>query len=94
MAPFSARKGGALPPAKHVFSHIEWQMIGYDIADTAGFPFDRETGTISGRGSCVIPVNLAENVRQLHEFLYENYDYTPSSEVQKISEQITADTGY
>ena len=68
--------------------------IGYDIADTAGFPFDRETGTISGRGSCVIPVNLAENVRQLHEFLYENYDYTPSSEVQKISEQITADTGY
>ena len=70
------------------------QMIGYDIADTAGFPFDRETGTISGRGSCVIPVNLAENVRQLHEFLYENYDYTPSSEVQKISEQITADTGY
>ena len=70
------------------------EMIGYDIADTAGFPFDRETGTISGRGSCVIPVDLAENVRQLHEFLYENYDYTPSSEVQKISEQITADTGY
>lgn len=70
------------------------QMIGYEIADTAGFPFDRETGTISGRGSCVIPVNLAENVRQLHEFLYENYDYTASSEVQKISEQITADTGY
>ena len=70
------------------------QMIGYDIADTAGFPFDRETGTISGRGSCVIPVDLAENVRQLHEFLYEEYEYTPSSEVQKISEQITADTGY
>ena len=37
-----------LPAAKHIFSHIEWQMIGYDIADTAGFPFDRETGTISG----------------------------------------------
>ncbi|MDO4261322.1 MAG: LCP family protein [Eubacteriales bacterium] len=70
------------------------QMITYDIVDTTGFPFDRETGTITGRGSCVIPVNLAENVRQLHEFLYENYDYQPSSEVQEISDQITKTTGY
>lgn len=70
------------------------EMIGYDIVDTQGFPFDRETGTISGKGSCVIPVNMADNVRQLHEYLFENYSYTPSSEVQEISEKITADTGY
>lgn len=70
------------------------EMIGYDIVDTAGFPFDKATGTISGKGSCVIPVNLAENVKQLHEYLFDSSSYTPSSEVQAISDQITSDTGY
>lgn len=70
------------------------EMLGYDIVDTAGFPFDKATGTISGKGSCVIPVNLAENVKQLHEYLFDNAAYTPSSEVQAISDQITSDTGY
>lgn len=70
------------------------QMIGYEIVDTQGFPFDRTTGNIKGKGSCVIPVNLAENVKQLHEYLFDNYSYTPSSEVQEISDKISADTGY
>lgn len=70
------------------------EMIGYDIADTTGFPFDKATGTVTGKGSCVIPVNLAENVKQLHEYLFENYSYVPSVEVQEISDKITAETGY
>ena len=70
------------------------ELMGYDIVDTVGFPFDRETDTISGKGSCVIPVNMENNVRQLHEYLFNNYSYTPSSEIKAISEKITADTGY
>ncbi|MBS6396879.1 MAG: LCP family protein [Clostridiales bacterium] len=70
------------------------EMISYNIVDTAGFPFDKESGVVSGKGSCVIPVNLAANVKQLHEYLFENYDYTPSDEVQKISDKISSDTGY
>lgn len=70
------------------------QMISYEIVDTQGFPFDRTAGTVKGKGSCVIPVNLAENVKQLHEYLFNNYSYTPSSEVQEISDKISADTGY
>lgn len=70
------------------------QLLGYSIVDTAGFPFDKETGNVSGKGSCVIPVNLAENVRQLHEYLFNNYEYTPSSAVQEISDKISKDTGY
>ena len=70
------------------------EMLGYDIVDTQGFPFDRTPGTVSGKGSCVIPVNLAENVRQLHEYLFGNYSYTPSDEVQAISDKIAQDTGY
>lgn len=70
------------------------EMLGYDIVDTQGFPFDRAAGNVSGKGSCVIPVNLAENVRQLHEYLFGNYSYTPSDEVQAISDKIAQDTGY
>ena len=70
------------------------EMIGYDIVDTQGFPFDRTPATVSGKGSCVIPINLAENVKQLHEYLFDDYSYTASLEVQEISDKITADTGY
>ena len=69
------------------------EMIGYDIVDTQGFPFDKVPASIKGKGSCVVPVNLAENVRQLHEYLFGNYDYVPSEEVQAISDQIMKDTG-
>ncbi|HBN56669.1 MAG TPA: transcriptional regulator [Lachnospiraceae bacterium] len=70
------------------------EMIGYDIVDTQGFPFDRTPATVSGKGSCVIPINLADNVKQLHEYLFDDYSYTASSEVQEISDKITSDTGY
>ncbi len=70
------------------------EMISYNIVDTQGFPFDRVAASVKGKGSCVVPVNLAENVKQLHEYLFGNYSYTPSDEVQAISDQITSDTGY
>ncbi len=70
------------------------QMLGYDIVDTIGFPFDKEAASVSGKGSCVVPVNMEDNVRQLHEYLFGNTGYTPSSEVKEISAKISADTGY
>lgn len=69
----------------------------YYISDTAGFPQEsnRATGKIGSKGSCVIPVNLEENVRWLHQFLFEDYDYEPSSTVKECSEKIYSDTnGY
>jgi LCP family protein required for cell wall assembly len=70
------------------------EMLGYEIVDTTGFPFEKTSVTVSGKGSCVVPIDLADNVKQLHEYLFENYDYTPSSEVQSISDEITKETGY
>ncbi|MBD5452757.1 MAG: LCP family protein [Lachnospiraceae bacterium] len=66
----------------------------YNIVDTSGFPQEeyRATGTIGAKGSCVIPVNLEENVKWLHQFLFDEYDYTPSATVQECSRQIEADT--
>ena len=60
----------------------------YKIGESAGFPFDRGTGTIPGKGSCVFPVALDSNVQQLHEFLYGTTEYQPSKKVQSISSEI------
>ncbi len=70
------------------------QLLTYDIVDTTGFPFDKANATVKGKGSCVVPVNLEENVKQLHEYLFGNGDYQPSNEVTEISAQINSDTGY
>lgn len=69
----------------------------YYISDTAGFPQEsnRATGTIGSKGSCVIPTSLEDNVKWLHQFLFEDYSYEPSETVKKCSDQIYSDTnGY
>lgn len=66
----------------------------YYISETGGFPTEdmRATGTIGSKGSCVIPTNLEENVKWLHEFLFDDSEYEPSATVKKCSEQIYQDT--
>ncbi len=64
----------------------------YELTETTGFPFDKQTADTSA-GDCVVPVNLAENVKQLHEFLFDAEDYTPSDTVQSISSDIAYLTG-
>lgn len=74
------------------------EMLGnvntYYISETGGFPTEdmRATGTIGSKGSCVIPTNLEENVKWLHQFLFDDNDYEPSETVKKCSEQIYQDT--
>ena len=36
----------------------------------------------------VIPLNVIENVRALHKFLYDQTDYSPSYNLQVINEEI------
>lgn len=66
----------------------------YNITATAGFPNEehRATGTVGTKGSCVIPVDLEENVKWLHQFLFDDYEYEPSSTVKECSAKIAADT--
>lgn len=66
----------------------------YRITDEGGFPEEslRGTGSIGAKGDCVIPLDLEENVIWLHEFLFDETDYTPSSTVQECSEKIASDT--
>ncbi len=64
----------------------------YSLGDQTGFPFDKAGANIAA-GDCVVPVNLAANVTQLHTFLYGDTGYIPSETVQAISTKIAADTG-
>lgn len=64
----------------------------YQMDDTVGFPFDKTTMDING-SDCVVPVNLADNVSQLHEYLYGSEGYIPSDVVQEISSEISSSTG-
>ena len=48
---------------------------------------------VGGKGDCVIPSDLSTNVTLLHEFLFGDTGYVPSSEVQNYSAKIHSDTG-
>lgn len=65
----------------------------YTLGENSGFPIDKTTDTLSGLGSIVIPVTLADNVEKLHEFLYGTTDYAVSSTVQGISGSIVSRIG-
>lgn len=72
--------------------------FGYSMGENTGFPFDQETGSYkvsyqSKKASCVIPADLASNVKQLHEFLYGTTDYEVTESVQNISDEIVNRTG-
>lgn len=68
---------------------------GYHVTASDGFPFEggRAGANVGSKGSCVIPVDLEENVRQLHQVLYPEERYAPSNQVQKIDEEIREQTG-
>ena len=65
----------------------------YSIGETTGFPFEKGSSTIPGKGSCVYPVTLKKNVTLLHEFLFGETDYQPSSKVVSISGEIASIVG-
>lgn len=65
----------------------------YYIGQTSGFPFSHQETKI-GKKSCVIPTTLESNVIQLHGFLYDHSDYTPSATVRNISNHIAEASGF
>lgn len=64
----------------------------YSIGETQGFPYEKQ-GVDIAAGDVVAPVNLAQNVSQLHAELFGETGYVPSDTVQQISNTIIANTG-
>lgn len=76
-----------------ILSMVE-PLLSYTISDSTGFPFDHYDDDSSKTGlTCVIPVTLETNAEQLHQFLFPDEDYTPSSTVQEYSQTIIDKTG-
>lgn len=70
-------------------------IASYQVGETAGFPFNdyvKPNGYV-GSASVVVPVDLKKNVILLHQFLFDETEYTPSETVNKCSQKIAADTG-
>ena len=70
-------------------------IFNYNIADQTGWPFEKETGSLPSDGlSYVFADSLEQNVTELHKYLFDNEDYTPSSTVSDISYELYCETGY
>ncbi|MCR4673179.1 MAG: LCP family protein [Lachnospiraceae bacterium] len=65
----------------------------YDLGDQSGFPFENVVGYY-GDMSCVFADGLLSNVSELHSHLFGNDDYTASSTVQNLSDELLWLTGY
>lgn len=56
-----------------------------------GFPqadYRIQANLSNSLGDCVVPRTLTENVQWLHQFLFDDSSYQPSSQVQTISDDI------
>ena len=63
----------------------------YYLEAAAGFPFELETRRIRENNHSidyVFPLDLEDNVRELHDFLYENVEYHVSEQVKEISQAV------
>lgn len=69
-------------------------IANYSIVDQTGFPEDsmRTVASVGAKGSSVIPIDLDDNVVWLHQFLFDDDDYTVTDSVREYSEKIKSDT--
>ncbi len=66
----------------------------YQVVTSEGFPFaeHREAFNLSRAiGNCIVPGTLEENVIMLHELLFDDEEYVPSTQLQEYSEKILQD---
>ena len=92
---------GILPQVETSFSAVELIKLAtafkdYSYNQTKGFPYALNTKTLSGSygGSVVVPCTLEDNVKRLHEMLFDETDYVPSATVTNISQNISYITGF
>ena len=71
------------------------QVASFEIEDTTGWPFD---GGIRGYQPDAVwygaPVNLENQVKLLHEYLFDEEEYEVSETVKEISDDLIKKTGY
>ena len=66
-------------------------IFDFSLSGSEGFPSELTTGTIDNT-SYVLPQGLSQNVTALHEFLYGEENYQPTSTVEEIDSSIVSQT--
>ena len=67
-------------------------LLKMNIGESIGWP-EKTEGDMIGGVYYGVPVNLEENVKELHKELFEQNDYEPSETVKTISNEIINKTG-
>ena len=87
---------------KIISTNIEWDRIvdlltvavDCTLTDTTGFPYDVYTPESNeSYYGYVIPMGLEQNVIRLHQYLFPDRTYTPSSLVTRINDYVIDETG-
>lgn len=76
---------------EEIFSLLP-QMVSFKIETSIGWPYEVKGITLDRWYG--VPVNLEENVKKLHQQVFEEADYEPSNTVKSISNAIIKKTGY
>lgn len=66
----------------------------YRIVDEGGFPEEsmRTVANIGANNSCIVPLDLESNVVWLHQFLFDDQNYTVTESVKEYSKIIKENT--
>jgi hypothetical protein len=81
--------------SKSELTELITNCFDYELGTTTGFPFEYSTKTISNStGNVLVATDLDHNAIALHRFLYDDYNYTPSSTVKNISANVVSKSGY
>lgn len=67
-------------------------LLNYNITDSIGWPYDTQGITLDRWYS--IPVTLENNVKRLHEELFNEKNYETPEDIKQISNKIIEKTGY
>lgn len=64
--------------------------LNYKIGETSGYPFDVTTSEQIRKheGSYVVAIGFADNVKQLHNYLFGEANYEPSDKVKEIDQDV------
>ena len=69
-------------------------MMKYDLSGTHGWPFElNNKDRVDKVTDLVVATDLVTNVKELHQYLFDEKDYTPSNTVQAYSKKIVSLTG-
>ncbi len=70
------------------------RVADFRIVSENGFPQEdmRTVDNIGSSGSCIVPLSLESNTVWLHQFLFENEEYTPSETVKEYSKTVESKT--